>query len=291
MIIATFFNFRPYVWVIIMKTTKKLIMPIISLLMTSVVLVIAITYAWFAFNDRTTSHGMDISVKCSPNLIIASSSDSFEIDTYELSKGLIPTNGTDDGEFPEITATTHVNSSPTGLGYLRNSYAIDPETGVIKGSYNEQLIVDDVTVSELNGRIYYVDYKVYVASSGDEFPSDTNLVAKMINDNENMDNVFNATSVDFYFSSDDEASFSFIGALNFANLDYTNTGNEVEELILHTGSIPLYTSDYFVIIMRCYFDGNLVDPDSNHTFITSNEVNELATAENVITLGVEIFTR
>ena len=259
--------------------------------MTSVVLVIAITYAWFAFNDRTQAHGMDISVKCTPNLIIASSSDSFQIDTYEFSKGLIPSNESDEGEFPKITATTHVASSPTGLGYLRNSYAIDPETGVIKSTYQENLIIDNVTVSESNGRVYYVDYKVYVASSGDTFPGDTSLVAKLIDDNGTIDNVFNATSVDFYFSSDDEASFSFIGALNFAGLNYTNDGESVEELVLNTGTIPLYTDDYFVIIMRCYFDGNLIDPETSHTFITSNEVNQLATAENVITLGVEIFTR
>lgn len=256
--------------------------------MTSVVLALSITYAWFAFNDRATAGGMGISVKCTPNLIIANST-TFDISTTELSKGLIPSDSSDDEEFPKITATTHDSSSTvTGLSYLRNSYAVDSDTGKLKDG-EDALILDPVTASEINGRIYYVDYKVYIASSGEAFPSNTELVAVISNDNDDLDNTFLATSVDFYFSSNNEVSFTYKGTLNLAGISYTNNNASVTEISLNTGSIPLYTSDYFVVIMRCYFDGNLVDSSTNHTYITSNEVNGLET--NEVEIDVEIFVR
>lgn len=255
--------------------------------MTSVVLVIAITYAWYAFNDRTQGGGMDISVKCTPNLIISNST-TFDISTYELTKGLIPSDESDDGEFPDVTVTTHDGTSPTGLAYLRNSYAVDSGTGKLR-SGEAGLILDPVTDAEVNGRIYYVDYKVYVASSGAEFPDDTDLVVQISNDNNNLNNVFLATSVDLYLSTDNEANFTYKGTLNLAGKSYTNDNTSVTEVVLNTGTIPLYTSDYFVIIMRCYFDGNLVDSTTNYTYITSDEVDLLET--NEVSIDVEIIAR
>lgn len=256
--------------------------------MTSVVLALAITYAWFAFNDRANTGGMDISVRCTPNLIIANST-SFDISTTELTKGLIPSDESGDEEFPKITATTHdSNSTVTGLSYLRNSYAIDSSTGMLKTG-EDSLILDPVTAPEINGRVYYVDYKVYIASSGEAFPSNTSLVTVLNNNDENLDNAFKATSVDFYFSADNEASFTYKGTLNLAGKSYTNSNESVTELVLNTGEIPLYTNNYFVVIMRCYFDGNLIDPSTNRTYITSDEVEGLES--NEVILDVEIMTR
>ena len=271
-----------------MKTTKKLIMPIISLLMTSVVLVIAITYAWFAFNDHTESRGMDISVKCPANLVITNDTTSWNPGVTELSRGLIPAEGSEDEPVPSVFATTHKSDSPTGLGYLRNSYEIDPATGKVKSTSQSGIILDDVIDSEVNGKYYYIDYTVYVASFGEAFASNTVLAASLINDNENLLNLFNATSVDFYIKASTANDYTFAGTLNLANKDASNNGNTKTEVELNTGTIPLYTDGWFEVILRCYFDGNLNDT-ATKTYITTNEVNALST--NSVTIGVDIYTK
>ena len=257
--------------------------------MTSVVLVIAITYAWYAFNDRTHGQGMDITVKCPANLIITNDSSNWNAGVTELSSGLIPAEGNSNHDIPSVFATTHKNDSPTGLGYLRNSYEIDPATGKIKTTIQSQIILDDVIDSEVNGKYYYVDYTVYVASFGEAFSSNTTLVAKLIDDNENVHDLFKATSVDFYIKGNSDSDYTFGGTLNLAGVSSSNDGTTVTEVELNTGVIPLYTDGWYEIIMRCYFDGNLNDSSTNFTYITSNEVDELQ--ENRIVIGVELFTR
>ena len=254
--------------------------------MTSVVLVIAITYAWFAFNDRTTGNGMSITVKCPANLIITSDSSNWNPGVTELSRGLIPAEGSDDEPVPSVFATTHKSDSPTGLGYLRNSYEIDPGTG--KPKENKVAILDDVIESEVNGKYYYIDYTVYVASFGEAFNSSTVLAASLIDDNENLLNLFKATSVDFLIKGNTDNDYTFAGTLNLANKDASNNGNTKAEVELNTGTIPLYTEGWFEVILRCYFDGNLNDT-ATKTYITTNEVNALST--NSVTIGVEIYTK
>ena len=256
--------------------------------MTSVVLVIAITYAWFAFNDHTEGRGMDITVKCPANLIITSDSSNWNPGVTELSRGLIPAEGSDDEPVPSVFETTHKSDSPTGLGYLRNSYEIDPGTG--KPKENKVAILDDVIESEVNGKYYYIDYTVYVASFGEAFSSSTVLAASLIDDNENLLNLFKATSVDFLIKGSTDNDYTFAGTLNLAGKDASNLNNDnpKTEVELNTGTIPLYTEGWFEVILRCYFDGNLNDT-ATKTYITTNEVNALST--NSVTIGVEIYTK
>ena len=260
------------------KASKKsLLVSGISVVVSFFMLLTAISYAWFAANRNTMVGGLEMTADTTTNIIISDSTDQIVKLLEQVNTGTpYSTNGdtpfkvTMASDTRKLLPAMHDDSSTaTLLKRSDDNASVDPATGLtFTGSANPTL----VDVVEESTSKYYVDYTVYIASSGKAL-TDATLKATISHEDVSPDpipDMHRAASVDFY------VDFTYIGTLNLAGLALSNdatydSSDTFDEITLMTGGvIPNHQTEsgnkYLTITMRCYFDGAL-HCDTDKTFV------------------------
>ncbi len=251
-------------------TKQKLMLSFISLtLIVAFVgfLMMNQSLAWFSNNKTVSANGLSVSAQGTANLIIGETvedikqGNKFSVE-FETSK----TN------MIAVTRDGSPSASAPFLKYLTNHHAVAHNTGL--GNGTEELEFAAVPLDP-NGS-YYIDYTVYIAST-EKALNVSSLVATIVSPTSLATelNYLNAASIDFYLDGD------YVKTLAVAN-------RETESVDLFEGKnsqdkvIPLNTNGYLTVIMRCYFDGALIDVETGKAYINSFDVET-----NGINLGVK----
>jgi hypothetical protein len=271
----------------IAKSKGVMISSIISLLLSLVVLA-TVSMAWLSMNKETASDGMQMKVDVTPNLII--DGDKKDEAAGTGASRIITVDGPSASNFSitfnqdvvALRPATHDDSYSTKLKYVTNPQNVDVTSGVASSAvYSDAAYVAGPPVKR-----FYVDYTVYLASTGTEMPINS-LTVEIVSANckingasSDSNTTLKAASIDFYVGT--PASGTYKGTLNVAGLTYsTNTngaynGAETSSVTLQTsGSIPYNKATsgdkYITITMRCYFDGAL-SGSAGTTFINTTTV-------------------
>lgn len=256
----------------LLKQKLMLIFILASLLVTFFGFLIANdSLAWFSENKKVTAEGLSVSAKVSPNLIIAKTEDEIGAEGNILFG--IDFEGTSRSDMIAVTRDEAI--SDTYLKYLRNHYAVDHATGVVKDGYELEF---EPVPSENNER-YFIDYVVYIASAFDPLAVDS-LTAKItIPEAVGKDYpYFNAASIDFYVGEVNAEGYR--GTTSVADSIGSANGSVT---LLAGGTVPLNTEGHIKVIMRCYFDGALED-GAGTAYVNSNTVKTQG-----VVIGVEFF--
>jgi len=265
----------------IAKSRGVMVSSIISLLLSMVVLA-TVSMAWLSMNKETQSNGMQMKVDVTPNLII--DGDKKNEDAGTGATRIITVDGptasdfsiTFDQDVKALRPATHDASFSTGLKYVTNQQDVDATSGVASGAVYSDASYR-VGPPEKN---FYVDYTVYIASTGTEMPI-TTLTAEIISAKINgassdSNTTLKAASIDFYVGG------VYTDTLNVAGLTYSSNTNgdyngaTTTSVVLQSGgSVPYNkaaTGDqYITVTMRCYFDGAL-SGSVGTTFINTTTV-------------------
>ena len=249
----------------IVKSKGVIISSIISLFLSLIVLA-TVSMAWLSMNKQTDSEGMKLKVEVTPNLVISTSSSALQ--------ALVgPTEADFSVSFVDSSATavkpaTHSSTSSSGLIYVTNPSEVSPTTGVEKSGAT-------LNTAPVTSSGYYVDYVVYIASTGKAMDGATTQdltatldpAASIVSGSSGIDTL-KATSIDFYVDD------VYKGTLNFAGTPSTS-------LKLVDGQlIPLNTDRYLTITMRCYVDGAL-EKTTGHAYINAATVDTSEITLNV----------
>ncbi|MBP5166889.1 MAG: hypothetical protein ILP09_06485 [Oscillospiraceae bacterium] len=259
------------------KTAGRQLIVSSCLTFMSVLVLVAASVAWFASNRTTDSNGMQMQIETSPNLIIAqdaaaisamTASDASFSTTFSTAARTLNPATHNWGNYP--TPNGNGGPSSTGLIYNRNPSAVDTDTG--EARTGSTLYYNDALNDSQNGKYYYTDYTVYIASVSKPLPA-TGLIATLSSPNAalNSYDYHNAASVDFYLGSVSQSNYK--GTLNLAGKGFTDSSSGLASLDL-TGSttIPLNTAasdNYITVIMRFYFDGAL-EKGPGQAYVYSN---------------------
>ena len=228
--------------------------------------------AWFADNDKVTASGLSVNAKVSPNLIIAASAEELASDEIEFSIDFTGMARKD------MVAVTHDETvADTYLKYVDNPHAVNSTTGNAKDGMT--LSFKPVLAGE--SEKYFVDYPVYIASAFAPL-SVSSLRASIIKPVavDDTQPYFNAMSIDFYVGEVNAENFRGTTSVADSIAESINKPENMGiELLPGGATVPLNTSgDYVKVIMRCYFDGALQNPETNEAYINSYTVG----TENVV---------
>ena len=228
--------------------------------------------AWFSKNKSVDTNGLSVRTTVSPNLIIAKSEDAI---AQPGATDRVDFKGTARTDMIAVTRDETVEGSY--LKYLDDHFAVDHMTGNAKDGMT--LAFADVP-TDGDGQ-YFVDYTVYIASAYAPLPV-TSLTAT-ISIPEEVDEYhpsFNAVSIDLYVG--EVSPEGYIDTMTVYDC-VNGTDKAILELMPGGGTIPLNTEGHIKVIMRCYFDGALQDPETGYAYVNSYTV---STATVVI--GVDI---
>ena len=228
--------------------------------------------AWFSNNKNVTASGLSMQTKVSPNLIIGKSEAQLELPNVLFA---VDFEGTARSNMIAVTRDETVEG--TYLKYLADHYAVDHVTGNAKEGM--ELAFKPVPISE--NEQYFIDYTVYIASAFD--PLAVSSLAATISIPEEVNELhpyFNAVSIDFYVGEVGDEGYRGTTAVAYCVNDIEDKATV--ELLPGGGTVPLNTTGNIKVIMRCYFDGALQDPNTNHAYINSYTVR----ADNVV-IGVD----
>ena len=148
-----------------MKKFRKLL-PALSMLLISALLMGSSTFAWFSMNTNVTVSGMQMSAAASPSLVISTTRT-----TAETNSILATMTAAEHTSLFDATAIDSTNDawtgtkengvvSSSGLKTVTNREDIDPATG---SAFTGKTLNYKAAVNDSNN-YYYVDYTVYVAS-------------------------------------------------------------------------------------------------------------------------------
>jgi hypothetical protein len=219
--------------------------------------------AWFASNKEVTAEGMSLNVKVSSNLIISKTPEDITNEDVVFSVAFEGTARTD------MIAVTHdSDAGDTNLKYLENLYAVDYNTGLA----NPGDTLDFEPVPETDNEPYFIDHVVYIASAFKAL--EVSSLSATVTISEPVDSVplcFMAASVDFYVGEVSESAYR--GTTSVADCIHQTERASVE-LFPDGTTVPLNTAEngYIKVIMRCYFDGALQDPQTGVAYVNSNTV-------------------
>jgi len=242
------------------KYRRTLIMSIIPMAFTLLLLGTA-TFAWLAYNKQTTSNGMHVRVEATPNMIINESASAITAVTS-------PT----DSDFSVTFSAAAAAKKPaqhdpadtankagdwtysSGLKYVTNTDNVGVASGLAK--------TGTLSFATASTTAYYVDFTVYIASTGAALTGQdvvATLTGSIAGSGANKADTLAASSIDFYLGSVAKANYK--GTLNQAGLDaltndHSTTNTSVT--ILSNGDVPLNSSGYLTVVMRCYIDGGLL---------------------------------
>ena len=242
----------------------------LGLLMISLVLILSIfalmmlngSVAWFANNDRVDGNGISITVKATPNVIIGKTEANiaegivcFEVDFKDAKRNNM------------VPVTRDPNEGNTFLKYITNHYAVDHETG---NALPGQALAFS-PVPETDNEEYFVDHFVYIATVADSIAVNSLMATISVPDSflPTMDSYMKAASIDFYVG--EVSAEGYCGTASIAGcLDNAEDGS-IDLLKGIGGSVPLHTTPPIKVIMRCYFDGALVD-EKGKAYINTYDV-------------------
>ncbi|GEM_PF-1637023 len=249
----------------------------------SVVLVGAVLFAastaWITVNRKVKSQGLQMTAQTSGNLVIANS-------TSIIKKANILSNGspfavTFSSNAQTYLPATHLASvavsATKGQSPTKNTYLQYVTSGknvnVTTGQAKDGKTLTYATVPVTTTSMYYVDYKVYIASAGTTLTDQTLKVSITATDATSLADTDKALSVDFYVRNTMvSGSYYYRGTLNLAGYDRAKAdayNYSVKELTLYDDvDVPLNTQGYIYVIMRVYYDGAL-KKKSDTTFINS----------------------
>lgn len=245
------------------------------------------TFAWFSMNRTVTATNMTVQATASQSLVIASELGSSGVGTLtNVSFGTAATSLIPATYDSAATYTTH-------LKYVTNPGEINAASGLQSGT-TALVYADAINTAD---SVYYVDYPVFIASSGGELTSQK-LNATLTQTTTLNSDTIKATSVDFYVSRNQSSNLgTYAGTLNLAGLDRsTNNGSAalttIDLLAISgdTRSIPANksTSTYLMVTMRVYFDGALLktktgvnNATADQAFVYSDSVDTTAVAFKV----------
>ena len=260
------------------KALKKQLAAAIAMVMVSAIALSSSTYAWFAANNKVSATNMQVTATTSGSLVITNS----QLPVADTGTVTVVAS---DSAATALIPTTHnlTTATSTGLVYNTNPGDVSVSTG-LKAGTNELVFAEAVNGE---GTPYYVDYTVYIASSGAEL---TNQDIKINLNNSKINTLMGATSIDFYSSEVSTAttadinSSHFVGTLNLAGYDaVSNNCTTKYNQTISNITIPKSGSGKAVAVtMRVYVDGALKDSDST-TFVKNIKVADIAAQ----TLGVE----
>lgn len=217
--------------------------------------------AWFSENDEATAKGLSVNAKISPNLVIGKSAEQIKQDSL-----LFSVDFEDEGRSNMIAVTHDESVASTFLKYLTNHYAVDNKTGNVK----DGMALEFAPVPAENNEAYFIDYVVYIASAFDPLAV-SSLTATIVLP-ETVDNdhpYFNAVSIDFYVG---EVSVDAYRGTTSVSDCINQTARASVELMPNGATIPLNTEGHVKVIMRCYFDGALQDPETGDAYVNSYKV-------------------
>ena len=272
-----------------MKKTKVII-PALGILLLSTAASVTGTVAWFSANSTVYANGMQVKAKAESALVISNAlavGTATEVNFTTAASTLVP--ATHNSTIAVGDSMTF--ASATGLKYNTNPSAVNPATGLANtGEDDPALTFGDVLYDDKG--IYSADYVVFIAAAGTEhaLASGEKLQVKLSVSEEvygNLDkadgsyDTWNALSVDFYVSEDQEATGVYAGTLNLAKsgLSDSTFENVTPVNLLTTGTIPqnnkpASAADFLKITMRVYFDGDLKKTGSStQAYVYSDRIN------------------
>ncbi len=218
--------------------------------------------AWFSKNEEVTAKGLSVNAKISPNLVIGKSAEQIKQDSLLFSVDFV-----DEGRSDMIAVTRDESVAGTFLKYLTNHYAVDNKTGNVK----EGMALEFAPVPAENNEAYFIDYVVYIASAFDPLAvsslTATIVIPETVDDNHPY---FNAVSIDFYVG--EEVSVGAYRGTTSVSDCINQTARASVELMSNGATIPLNTEGHVKVIMRCYFDGALQDPETGDAYVNSYKV-------------------
>lgn len=264
-------------------------------LLALLIAVLSVSYAWLASNRTVDSDGVDMTLETSDNLIISNSpTEIVKADFLTTTDNPFQTHLTFPGDVA-LTPCTHVLTNgydhfPTGLIRPKDEISISPSSGLpakesLLGDISNYSVAENVP----SGATYYIDQVVFIASAGEDL-SNYHLYASIEYDGK-LDERAKAITVDFYSWYPENASAlqkaclsSFAGYNNAAHAEHANfmhyigqnCGYERVDLTNNPSVsqkpnyiIPSSTKEhtapkignYIVVLMRFYFDGNLLGTD------------------------------
>jgi hypothetical protein len=204
--------------------------------------------AWFSKNKVVTASGLTVSAKGTANLIIGKTVEDVQRGKLQFSVNFKEQQRTD-----MIAVTRDESVEGTFLKYLVNHHAVDNQTG-LKKEGAEDLVFAPVPTTE--NELYFIDYTVYIAATIETIEVSSLEVSIVSPTTLDAGHTYlNAASIDFYLGEVSEGGYR--GTVSVA--DSISSANAKIDLFQgNGGTIPLNTTDYITVTMRCYFDGALV---------------------------------
>lgn len=254
---------------IIKKKISELKRHSVSLSLVSIALIIAISgmfvvsgsLGWYAHNDQVSADGMSVDAKSTPNLVIGKSPEELSRDAlqFEVSFETLDVQNM-------VAVTRDESCADTYLKHLTNHYAVDAVTGKAK----DGMALEFEPVPAQSDEVYFVDYTVYIAARFDSINL-SSLTASISSPTKVDDDrpYFNAASIDFYVGT---VSLQGYRGTTSVSDSLNGTGRASIELLPNGDKIPLASDGYVKVIMRCYFDGALLNPTTGNAYVNSQTV-------------------
>ncbi len=248
-----------------MKANKKLLASAMALGLAGLTTV-GSTYAWFSMNRTVSADGMKVQATTPASLAISTATPVGDATSVNFDSGATT-----------LFAATHDAASDTLLKYVTNGQDVDAGTGL-----GNDLKYANATATD--SEKHFVDYTVYIASSGGELANEKLSVKLFTSTEITASSMFNAITVDFYVNNTavDNAKDNYSKSLNFkgATKDTAEGSKTLNKYV--TTSVDIYTgkiaksgeTGYLTVTMRVYLDGALtVEGDDAKTYVRNNNVN------------------
>lgn len=247
---------------------SKIIIPALAMLVMSTAATVTGTVAWFTMNTTASAEGMVVSAKTNGSLIVKE----IDFDDPQLpgasDKATKVIFGNAEHKF--YPSTHDLTAAPaTGLKRVHDGSMINFETGTPKNATAlTNLTYDAIATTEQAD--YYYDYGIFIAGDGMEMQSQNLRFAITTTTNVNLNK---ALSIDFYGKSLSTTGVpavtdTYIGTLNLAG---KKNDKSAQGAILGTVSsvtyvdlpapvtIPKVGEGAYAVLMRAYFDGELIE--------------------------------
>ena len=261
-----------------MKKMRKII-PAFAMLMVSAILMSTASYAWFSLGTTATANNMQIQAQAGSSLVISTSADGLASANAKVT--FAAANNTLTPATRDLTIKDGVTGDSPALiqGNLQYSSGLkaitNAEDAVDAGS---GVAASTATFANATSGINYVDYVVYIASAGGVLTNATLKATVIPTAVEKY--LHNAITIDFWVKAGINATSTYINSINVVEAKAA----EAKVIELNVGDIPAVTEqtveDYFVITMRIYFDGALMDGDNCY-------VRNATVTDTAATLGVK----
>lgn len=285
------------------KYRKQLLLTTVSAVV-SIGVIAGATAAWFASNRKVDSTGMSAKVQITSNLIIAEKPSLLKSNPSAIAQfaagavSLKPCRHIGYGIGPD-------QAEGTNLYYNQNPEDVTIGTGL---GGQQQLTFAPVPTDQKDE--YYIDFYVYIASMGNPITAEKLNVSMTAVPDPSTDEKYkhlNAATIDVYIGSDYLTGGQTTGAYTYAGTVNAAGKNWITSVALPDGHVTLSTSGSITfpdvndanaahtytdpdggtaypcvpVLLRCYFDGGLLETLNTATTSEKAYINSLETSEMV----------